>query len=65
MTRQLLNRARGFRHSALRRSRMWMVMSGAVLLTACGRGAALPVVDQKMQQSLDAGRSAYDLGYRA
>jgi len=65
MTRQRLNRATRCRHSTLHRSRMWMALSGAVLLSACGRGAAPPVADQKMQQSLDAGRSAYDLGYRA
>ncbi|UYH51583.1 hypothetical protein N5W20_01510 [Candidatus Kirkpatrickella diaphorinae] len=64
MTRQRLNRATGCKPTALRRSRLLMALSGAVLLSACGRGAAPPVADQKMQQSLDAGRSAYDLGYR-
>lgn len=65
MMRQAFNRAARRRHSVVCRSRMWMALGGAVLLTACGHGAAPPVADQKMQQSLDAGRSAYDLGYRA
>lgn len=63
--RQVFSRATRRRHSVICRSRMWMALGSAVLLTACGHGAAPPVADQRMQQSLDAGRSAYDLGYRA
>lgn len=65
MMRQVNNRAARRRQSVLYQSRMWMALAGAVLLTACGHGATPPVADQKMQQSLDAGRSAYDLGYQA
>lgn len=48
-----------------RETRIWLVLCGFSLLIACGRSALPPAHDQKMQQSMDAGRSAYDLGYHA